>query len=232
MQKLNSSSLGTLSTQNASGIAVTGGTLAGLTGLGIRSSGTGAFDLTINNTENLTAGRTLTITTGDAARTLTLTGNASITGTNTGDNSANSTYASDYRAANFVAGTNYLTPSGSAASLTSFPTFNQNTTGTAAGLSVILASTSGGSGINNAGTLTWGAGGTLGTAAYTAASAYATAAQGTLATNALPTASFTDAAVSGKLITGYVSGAGTVAATDSILAAIQKLNGNDALMPI
>jgi hypothetical protein len=31
-----------------------------------------------------------------------------------------------------VAGTDYLTPSGSAASLTSFPTFNQNTTGTAA----------------------------------------------------------------------------------------------------
>jgi len=38
----------------------------------------------------------------------------------------------------------------------------------------------------------------------------------------------TDAAVSGKLITGYVSGAGTVAATDSILQAIQKLNGNNA----
>lgn len=34
-----------------------------------------------------------------------------------------------------VAGTDYLTPSGSAAALTSFPTFNQNTTGTAAGLS-------------------------------------------------------------------------------------------------
>jgi hypothetical protein len=34
-----------------------------------------------------------------------------------------------------VAGTDYLTPSGSAASLTSFPTFNQNTTGTASNLS-------------------------------------------------------------------------------------------------
>lgn len=33
-----------------------------------------------------------------------------------------------------VAGTDYLTPSGSAASLTSFPTFNQNTTGTAANI--------------------------------------------------------------------------------------------------
>jgi hypothetical protein len=37
------------------------------------------------------------------------------------------------------------------------------------------------------------------------------------------------ATVTGKPLTGYVSGAGTVAASDSILAAIQKLNGNDAL---
>ena len=38
----------------------------------------------------------------------------------------------------------------------------------------------------------------------------------------------TNSAVIGKVITGYVSGAGTVAATDSILQAIQKLNGNNA----
>ena len=77
-------------------------------------------------------------------------------------------------------------------------------------------------------TLAIGTGGTLGTAAYTAATAYATAAQGTLATNAFPNASFTDAAVTGKLITGFVSGAGTVAATDTILSAINKLDGNVA----
>lgn len=41
--------------------------------------------LGITNGANLTAARTLTINTGDADRTLTLTGNASITGTNTGD---------------------------------------------------------------------------------------------------------------------------------------------------
>ena len=35
--------------------------------------------------------------------------------------------------------------------------------------------------------------------------------------------------VTGKAITGYTSGSGTVAATDTILGAIQKLNGNDAL---
>jgi hypothetical protein len=39
----------------------------------------------------------------------------------------------------------------------------------------------------------------------------------------------TNAPVIAKVLTGYVSGAGTVAATDSILGAIQKLNGNDAL---
>lgn len=35
-----------------------------------------------------------------------------------------------------------------------------------------------------------------------------------------------NAAVIAKVLTGYVSGAGTVSATDSILSAIQKLNGN------
>ena len=58
-------------------------------------------------------------------------GSGDSTGINTGDNSVNTTYANDYRAANFIAGTNYLAPNGSAANLTSFPTLNQNTTGTA-----------------------------------------------------------------------------------------------------
>jgi hypothetical protein len=35
--------------------------------------------------------------------------------------------------------------------------------------------------------------------------------------------------VTGKSLTGYVSGAGTISATDTILTAINKLNGNDAL---
>ena len=38
----------------------------------------------------------------------------------------------------------------------------------------------------------------------------------------------TNSAVIAKVLTGYTSGAGTVSATDTILAAIQKLNGNDA----
>jgi hypothetical protein len=42
------------------------------------------------------------------------------------------------------------------------------------------------------------------------------------------TTTLTNAPVIAKVLTGYVSGAGTVAATDSILQAIQKLDGNDA----
>jgi len=38
-----------------------------------------------------------------------------------------------------------------------------------------------------------------------------------------------NASVIGKVLTGYTSGAGTVSATDTILQAIQKLNGNDSL---
>jgi len=53
---------------------IAGGTHTALTGLGIRSTGA-AFDLTLASTEVFTAGRTLTITLNDAARTLNLGGN-------------------------------------------------------------------------------------------------------------------------------------------------------------
>lgn len=43
------------------------------------------------------------------------------------------------------------------------------------------------------------------------------------------TATIAATTVTGKLITGYVSGAGVVAASDTILQAINKLNGNTAL---
>lgn len=42
---------------------------------GVRSSGTGAFDLQLASTENLTANRALTVTLNDAARTVNLGGN-------------------------------------------------------------------------------------------------------------------------------------------------------------
>lgn len=49
----------------------------------------------------------------------------------------------------------------------------------------------------------------------------------TTTTGVLSIASASD--TTSQLLTGYVSGAGTVAATDSILQGIQKLNGNDIL---
>ncbi|NOQ28270.1 MAG: hypothetical protein GQ564_23145, partial [Bacteroidales bacterium] len=47
-------------------------------------------------------------------------------------------------------------------------------------------------------------------------------------TSAGNAATVTNAAVIGKILTGYTSGAGAVAATDNILEAIQKLDGNNA----
>jgi hypothetical protein len=62
---------GTFATPTITTPGISGGTHTALTGLGIRSTGSGAFDLTLANTENLTAGRTLTLTLNDAARTVT-----------------------------------------------------------------------------------------------------------------------------------------------------------------
>ena len=66
------------------GPTIAGGTHTALTGFSLRSTGA-AFDLTLATSEVLTAGRTLSIVMGDAARTLTFAGNATISGTNTGD---------------------------------------------------------------------------------------------------------------------------------------------------
>lgn len=55
--------------------AIVGGSHTSMTGLSIRSTGSGAFDLTFANAENLTAGRTLTFAVNDAARTLSMGGN-------------------------------------------------------------------------------------------------------------------------------------------------------------
>lgn len=57
-----------------------GGGHTGMTALGIRSTGSGAYDLTLANTENLTAGRTLTLKLNNAARTIDLAGNLTLAG--------------------------------------------------------------------------------------------------------------------------------------------------------
>lgn len=78
-----------------------------------------------------TASRTYTFKDADGTVAFTSDITGTNSGTNTGDNAVNTNYANDYRLANFVAGTNYLAPNGSASALTGFPTLNQNTTGSA-----------------------------------------------------------------------------------------------------
>lgn len=68
----------TLTNKTLTSPDINGGTADALTSLGIRSTGTGAFDLTFANTENLTAGKTFTITTGDSARTLTISADVTL----------------------------------------------------------------------------------------------------------------------------------------------------------
>jgi len=151
--------LGTMATQNASGVAITGGTLAGLTGLAIRDT-SAAFDVTIAGTSStpLTLGRTLTVDMVNASATLKLgsnfigNGTATVTGTNTGDQTlaglggapVGATYITQTADATLSAeqalgllGTGILkntTTTGvlSIAVAGDFPTLNQNTTGTAA----------------------------------------------------------------------------------------------------
>lgn len=71
--------LGTMAYQNANAVAITGGTITGLTGLAIRDTST-AFDVTIGATSStpLTAGRSLTIDMVNGARTLKLGSNLTL----------------------------------------------------------------------------------------------------------------------------------------------------------
>ena len=204
----NITTLGTIATGTWNGTAIADNKIASAltgktyNGLSITANGT--------NTLNIAAGQTLIVTTGGTLGTAAYT--------------ASSSYAPAFSSstANFF----WAAPNGSvgmptmrAIAVADIPILNQDTTGNAATATNLTGMTAT---VANLNSVT----GLLGTAAFTATTAYATAAQGTLATNALPSASFTDTAVTGKLLTNYISGAGTVAATDTILQAIQKLNGN------
>ena len=72
--------------------------------------------------------------------------------------------------------------------------------------------------------------GTVATPTSTPAITLTTTITGVLKGNGTAISAATDADITGKLLTGYLSGAGTVSATDSILSAIQKLNGNTAAL--
>jgi hypothetical protein len=93
--------LGSIATQNANNVSITGGTATGLTdssaqftntGLKIRDNQIiGSYDLILSAAESLTANRTLSIVTNNASRTLTIAGNATISGTTSGTNTGDQT---------------------------------------------------------------------------------------------------------------------------------------------
>ena len=150
------SGLGTIATQAASNVSITGGSITGITDLAVADGGTGA-------------------STASGART------------NLG----------------LVIGTDVLAPTGSAASLTSFPTFNQNTTGSAATLTT-------GRTIAITGDLAYTSTSFNGSANVTAA--------GTLATVNTNVGSFTNASIT-------VNGKGLITAASSGTAPVTSVTG-------
>jgi len=144
------SGLGTISTQASSNVSITGGSITGITDLAVADGGTGASTASGARTNlGLVIGTDVLAPTGSAASLTSFptfnqntTGTASnVTGTvavangGTGDTTASGARTN----LGLVIGTDVLAPTGSAASLTGFPTFNQNTTGTAASTPKLLS---------------------------------------------------------------------------------------------
>jgi hypothetical protein len=84
--------LGSIATQDAFNVTITGGTLSGLSSVGLRESTTFKYDLTLSQSGTLTASRALTLDVHNASRALSLSGDltvnsggATIGGLNTGD---------------------------------------------------------------------------------------------------------------------------------------------------
>jgi len=143
------SGLGTIATQASSNVSITGGSITGITDLAVADGGTGASTAGDARTNlGLVIGTDVLSPSGSAASLTSFptfnqntTGTASnVTGTVAVLNGGTgSTTASGARTnLGLVIGTDVLAPNGSAASLTSFPTFNQNTTGTAASTPKLL----------------------------------------------------------------------------------------------
>jgi hypothetical protein len=123
----------------ADGATLTTGLTFPIAGLHILDTDA-SHDLIISPGGNLTADRTLTITTGDVNRTITLTGDTTLNGSNTGDNATNTLYSSLVSNANHTGdatGSTELTITNGAVSLAKMAnlaanSFIANNTGNAA----------------------------------------------------------------------------------------------------
>jgi hypothetical protein len=141
--------LGTIATQAANNVSITGGSITGITDLAVADGGTGASTAGDARTNlGLVIGTDILSPSGSAASLTSFptfnqntTGTASnVTGTVAVLNGGTGATTTSGARTNLglVIGTDVLAPNGSAASLTSFPTFNQNTTGTAASTPKLL----------------------------------------------------------------------------------------------
>jgi hypothetical protein len=141
--------IGTIATQAASNVSITGGSITGITDLAVADGGTGASTAGDARTNlGLVIGTDVLSPSGSAANLTSFptfnqntTGTASnVTGTVAVLNGGTGATTTSGARTNLglVIGTDVLAPNGSAASLTSFPTFNQNTTGTAASTPKLL----------------------------------------------------------------------------------------------
>jgi hypothetical protein len=143
------SGLGTIATQAANNVSITGGSITGITDLALADGGTAASNASDARTNlGLVIGTDVLAPNGSAASLTSFptfnqntTGTASnVTGTVAVLNGGTGATTTSGARTNLglVIGTDVLAPTGSAASLTSFPTFNQNTTGTAASTPKLL----------------------------------------------------------------------------------------------
>lgn len=128
--------LGTIATQSAASVNITGGTVRlNNTGLGIRDSD-GTHTLIFTTQSNLTANRSLIFNTGDAQRILTINGDTTLSGTNTGDQNLFGTIS--------VAGQSDVVADGTSDTLTLVAGSNVTITTDASTDSITISASSGG----------------------------------------------------------------------------------------